>query len=254
MLSKERKFRIMNIFNEKSFVTIAELMEDLNVSKSTVTRDLIELEKDGIIQRERGGAIKVEMSETLNNFKDIPVREKEMIHSDSKRLICENAANNIMDGDCVYIDSGTTPSYLIQFLGNKNIKVVTPSTYVIRKLPLDFRGEVYLVGGQFNVGYDMSIGYHTLDMIKKFHFNKAFFSASGVNLENGEVVSVDFEIGSVKEEVLKRSDHKYLLIDDSKLSIRAIATWADIFDFEKVYMNEPENKKIKLPKHFYICK
>lgn len=168
MLSKERKFRIMNIFNEKSFVTIAELMEDLNVSKSTVTRDLIELEKDGIIQRERGGATKVEMSETLNNFKDIPVREKEMIHSDSKRLICENAANNIMDGDCVYIDSGTTPSYLIQFLGNKNIKVVTPSTYVIRKLPLDFRGEVYLVGGQFNVGYDMSIGYHTLDMIKNF--------------------------------------------------------------------------------------
>ena len=76
MLSKERKFRIMNILNEKSFVTIVELMEDLNVSKSTVTRDLIELEKDGIIQRERGGAIKVEMSETLNNFKDIPVSEK----------------------------------------------------------------------------------------------------------------------------------------------------------------------------------
>lgn len=253
MLLKERVYRILNVLNDKSFVTISELMEELNVSKSTITRDLIEMEKQGYIKRERGGAIKVEMSETLNNFKDIPVREKEMIHSDNKRLICEKASSLIQDGDCVYIDSGTTPSYLIQFLGNKNIKVVTPSTYVIRKLPLDFRGEVYLVGGNFNVGYDMSLGYHTLDMIKKFHFDKAFFSASGINISSDEVLSVDFEIGSVKEEVMQRSDHKYLLIDDSKLNIRAIATWAKVSDFEYVYMNKPEGKT-KLPKNFYICK
>ena len=252
MLSKERMFRIMNLLNNQSFVTITELMEQLNVSKSTITRDLIEMEKQGYVKRERGGAIKVEMSETLNNLKDIPVREKEMIHSESKKVICEEAVKNVQDGDCVYIDSGTTPTYMIQFLGNKNVKIVTPSTYVIRKLPLDFRGEVYLVGGSFNVGYDMSLGYHTLDMIRKFHFDHAFFSASGVNLKSGEVLSVDFEIGNVKEEVLKRSDHNFLLIDDSKLSVRAIATWASLDVFEKVYMNKPEHK-IKLPKNFVIC-
>lgn len=252
MLSKERVYRIMNVLNEKSFVTITELMDSLGVSKSTITRDLIEMEKQGLIIRERGGAIKVEMSETLNNFKDIPTREKEMIHSDKKRLICEEAVKTIKDGDCVYIDSGTTPTYMIQFLGNKNIKVVTPSTYVIRKLPLDFRGEVYLVGGAFNVGYDMSVGYHTLDMIKKFHFDKAFFSASGVNLASGDVLSVDFEICAVKEEVMKRSNHKYLLIDDSKLNIRAIATWSNINEFKTVYMNKPE-KNLKLPKNFLLC-
>ena len=252
MLSKERVYRIMNILNDKSFVTIVELMESLGVSKSTITRDLIEMEKQELIIRERGGAIKVEMGETLNNFKDIPTREKEMIHSDKKRLICEEAVKTIKDGDCVYIDSGTTPTYMIQFLGNKNIKVVTPSTYVIRKLPLDFRGEVYLVGGAFNVGYDMSVGYHTLDMIKKFHFDKAFFSASGVNLASGDVLSVDFEICAVKEEVMKRSNHNYLLIDDSKLNIRAIATWSNINEFKTVYMNKPE-KNLKLPKNFLLC-
>ena len=55
MLSKERLFRIMEVIEEQSFVTISELMEFLNASKSTITRDLMELERQGLIQRERGG-------------------------------------------------------------------------------------------------------------------------------------------------------------------------------------------------------
>lgn len=60
MLTKERFFRILELLDHKSFITIQELMEVLNASKSTVNRDLIELEKQGLIQRERGGAIKKE--------------------------------------------------------------------------------------------------------------------------------------------------------------------------------------------------
>ena len=56
MLTKERKLRIMNLLEERSFVTIKELIEDFNVSRSSIVRDLIELENQGLIQRERGGA------------------------------------------------------------------------------------------------------------------------------------------------------------------------------------------------------
>lgn len=44
MLTKERKLRIMNLLEERSFVTIKELIEDFNVSRSSIVRDLIELE------------------------------------------------------------------------------------------------------------------------------------------------------------------------------------------------------------------
>lgn len=175
MLSKERMLRIMNILNSHSFVTIQELIQQLGVSKSTINRDLIELERQGLVKRERGGAMKVEMKETLNNLKEIPVREKEYVHREEKRRICKRAAERIQNGDCIYVDSGTTPSYLLEYLHHKDIKLVTPSTYIVRKLPMDFRGEIYLVGGEFNIGYDMSTGYHTLEMIRKFHFDKAFF-------------------------------------------------------------------------------
>ena len=43
MLTKERFFRILELLDHKSFITIQELMEVLNASKSTFNRDLIEL-------------------------------------------------------------------------------------------------------------------------------------------------------------------------------------------------------------------
>ena len=70
MLSKERLFRIMEVIEEQSFVTISELMEFLNASKSTITRDLMELERQGLIQRERGGAIRKELPQTLSSSTD----------------------------------------------------------------------------------------------------------------------------------------------------------------------------------------
>ena len=39
MLTKERFFRILELLDHKSFITIQELMEVLNASKSTVNRD-----------------------------------------------------------------------------------------------------------------------------------------------------------------------------------------------------------------------
>ena len=76
MLSKERLFRIMEVIEEQSFVTISELMEFLNASKSTITRDLMELERQGLIQRERGGAIRKELPQTLSSSTDLPVMNK----------------------------------------------------------------------------------------------------------------------------------------------------------------------------------
>ena len=87
MLSKERLFRIMEVIEEQSFVTISELMEFLNASKSTITRDLMELERQGLIQRERGGAIRKELPQTLSSSTDLPVMNKENIHLAEKELI-----------------------------------------------------------------------------------------------------------------------------------------------------------------------
>lgn len=254
MLTKERFFRILELLDQKSFVTIQELMDVLEASKSTVNRDLIELEKQGLIQRERGGAIRKEMPATLSSYKEVPIMDKERIHSKEKDIICKQASQIVKDGDCVYVDSGTTPSYLIPYIGQKNIKLVTSSIYALRKLPATFPGELFLIGGKYEMRYDMSVGYLTTEHIRKFRFDHAFFSASGLELSSQEVLATDFTISEVKSCVLQRSHASHLLIDDSKLQIRALCTWATVADFQDIYINAGESlQDIELPEQFIVC-
>ena len=235
MLSKERLFVIMNLLNEKSFITIKELTGALGVSRSSVMRDLIELEKQGLIQRERGG-----------------VANKETLYVEQKKKICQEAAKKINDGDCVYIDSGTTPVYLLPHIVNKNIKIITTSTYLIRKLPDSFNGDIYLLGGEFKKEYDMSYGPLTLEMIRQFNFDHAFFSTNGVDIDSGDIYIFEFSIGAVKKEILRRSVRNYLLIDASKFNIKALCTWANTEEFNVIYVDSfPQNKE--LPDNYFIC-
>ena len=50
MLSKERMYRILNLLKEQTFVTVKQLMEEFDVSRSSIMRDLIELENLGFIK------------------------------------------------------------------------------------------------------------------------------------------------------------------------------------------------------------
>ena len=253
MLSKERLFRIMELIEEQSFVTISELMTILKASKSTVTRDLLQLESQGLIQRERGGAIKKELPQTLSSSTDLPVINKENINLDKKNVIGKAASELVKNGQCIYIDSGTTPVAMLPYLKDKNIKLVTSSNYLIRKLPKHFKGELFLIGGHYLPDFDMSVGHVAIEEIQRFHFDQAFFSASGVDLESEEVMSVDFEIGGIKSSVLQRCHKSHLLIDDSKFAVEALATWAKLDDFDTIFVNETKTD-LNLPKQFHICK
>lgn len=252
MLTKERMLRILQILEEKSFVSIKELTEDFQVSRSSIMRDLIELENQGLIQRERGGAALKNVEMTLTSFNEPSVKDKENLYIEEKRRICKEASQAIRDGDCIYIDSGTTPVYLLENVGNKKVKLVTPSTFLIRKLPLSFKGDIYLLGGEFNKSYDMSYGSLTLEMIRQFHFDHAFLSTNGVNLDTGEVYVFDFNVGAVKKEIMKRTKRCDLLIDSSKFNARAMCTWSNLEDFHTVYTNQyPNDKEIR--DNFVIC-
>lgn len=55
MLTEERLQGIWRIVTEKGSASIQELMDALNISESTVRRDLAVLDEQGRIQKVRGG-------------------------------------------------------------------------------------------------------------------------------------------------------------------------------------------------------
>lgn len=55
--AKERQLKIVNRLKVEQFMRIIDLVEFVNYSEATVKRDLVELEKEGLVRRTRGGAM-----------------------------------------------------------------------------------------------------------------------------------------------------------------------------------------------------
>lgn len=56
MLIEERLAKIQKIVNEQKSISMEALAEQVSVSKDTIRRDLIRLEKEGHLKRTHGGA------------------------------------------------------------------------------------------------------------------------------------------------------------------------------------------------------
>ncbi|MBA7628838.1 HTH-type transcriptional repressor GlcR [subsurface metagenome] len=52
---EERQKEILNYINEKERASIEDIINMFNISKATVRRDLIDLEKKNLVIRTRGG-------------------------------------------------------------------------------------------------------------------------------------------------------------------------------------------------------
>lgn len=71
MIQKERTEKILKILRSKDVVSIKFLCDTLFCSKSTIRRDLIELEDENLVRRSRGGVvlIKQQTTEFSDNFR-----------------------------------------------------------------------------------------------------------------------------------------------------------------------------------------
>ena len=238
MLKKERILKIVEIVNDKGFVTINDLMSQLNSSRSSIVRDVIELEENGHLLRERGGASKLGINTFLDAYNEGSVSDKELINYSKKNEIAKQASQIVKKGDCIFIDSGSTTALMIPYLVNLDITIVTTSIHFIKRLPANYKFNVYLIGGEYNYKYDVTSGNLIFNSLNKFRFKYSFLSATGLSIENNEVYITDSNIGNIKNIVRQKSDYSFLLVDDTKYHIKSTFVWANLESFDKIFTNK----------------
>ena len=243
MLIEERKIRILEILHKEEFVSIHQLMNLLNVSRSSVIRDLDELEIQGLIVRKRGGACLVDRDYLLSQFNEAPVEEKENTHSHEKRRICKYAASLIKNGNTIYVDSGTTSLFLMDYILDKDVTIVTPNIYLLNRISEHFKGKIVILNGEYNPAYQSISGPGTRNMLEEFHFDYAFMTTNGINYEKKEVYGFQISVSLNKKIVIQRSEEVVLLVDSSKTMVTGLCTWAHQDDFDYIFTEKIEGLK-----------
>ena len=120
MLTEERYNFILEKLNQYGVIKSQELMVELDCSESTIRRDIASLEEHGKLVRVHGGAKRVYMIEQEQSL-----TEKSVKNIRSKEKIAELAASLVEDGDTIFLDAGSTTFFMVPFLKEKNIRIVT---------------------------------------------------------------------------------------------------------------------------------
>lgn len=237
---------ILDRLKERETIGSKELSRELNVSEATIRRDLEGLKREGKLVRVRSGARRVEgnakKAEIIDYSQPILFRGHNE-HAEEKRAVAKRAATFVHDGDCIFIDGGTSLAPLIDYLSGKKIKIVTHNIRIVLNLK-DPAADIFLVGGYYKSHHATTVGYYGENMISQFHFDHAFFGCSGVNLEQQIAFNNDIDTIPMKKMAMKSAEHKYLLIDSSKLSETAYCRFCSINEFDYVLCNcsqEDEN-------------
>lgn len=204
--SPERSQRLRELFAKQEFADIEVLSSALGISESTIRRDLIALEQEGVLRRVHGGAISLQTrDETLDfgNLASSLVPEKQRIGR------C--AASLIENGQTVLAAGGSTVLEVARCLYGRNVQVIT-NALTTAQVFWDCKSvEVTLTGGYLYPRVGVLLGAlceHTLDQIEPdvLILGVGGLTYSGVTDSNSLIVSTVRKMIHVARKVIVVAD------------------------------------------------
>ncbi|RIJ46641.1 DeoR/GlpR transcriptional regulator [Maribellus luteus] len=216
-----RKKIILNFLKDNESVTVQEIVNDCNASEITIRRDLAELEEKGLLIRTHGGAIRNTAAENLFTFNSKMNQNKE-----NKEYICKIASRFIEDNDIIFIDCGSTLSFLSKFISKKeSLTVITNSLPIISELINFSNIKLIIIGGEVVNERKAVYGHSAERTIGQYHANKAFIGADGISLAKG-LTSYDEKEASITLKMAENADEVFLLCDSTKIEKNSFVTFA----------------------------
>jgi len=210
MLPSERQKKIVDMLATKNVITIAEFMAAFNISVETVRRDLAILEKQGAIQKVYGGA----------KIKDITFGEPTMESRMVSRLLQKEAIGKkcsefIHDGDCIFIDSGSTTFHIAKHLADKkNLTIITNSIPVVNEL-MDTDFDIIIIGGKIRHDERSVVTYDYLFNFSELNIQKSFICAGGITVEKG-ISDFNMQEAVTRKIIIGQSKEVFVAADSSK--------------------------------------
>ncbi|WP_025728816.1 DeoR/GlpR family DNA-binding transcription regulator [Atopobacter phocae] len=209
MLTEERHERILNCLVTDQMVKLIDLVEALDVSESTIRRDLTQLEEQGKLVRVHGGA-----RITYQLSKEIALSEKEQAHHEDKKAIAQLACTLVSDHDVIYLDAGTSTQQMIPYLAGRSVHVVTNGVQHAQQLT-QLGIETTLIGGHVRASTLAVVGIAAQEQMRRYRFDRVFLGMNGVDPFYGWTTPNEEE-GAIKRFALHQGDARYVLVDPSK--------------------------------------
>jgi len=153
MRQAERILKVQELFTRQEFVDFEQLCRVFGASKSSMRRDLLELEQKGLVRRVHGGAISLQVRDEGVDFGRLSGSGR-----DEKFRIGKLAASLVKDGQTIILGGGSTAVEVAKNLVSRPVQVITNSIPVVQVFWDSKEVEVTLTGGYFYPRLGVQLG------------------------------------------------------------------------------------------------
>lgn len=249
MLKEERQNYLLEQLKKSGIVKVTDVVQELKVADMTVRRDLQELENKGLLIRIHGGA---KLFDTKTPLVELSHREKKKIHLSEKLDIAKKIADNIHEGDTVFLGPGTTIELTYDFLAIEHAKIITNSIHVFNKFKDDTRFEIILIGGAYRNKTGAFVGTIANDFISNIHVKKSFIGVNGLDITSAYTSNEDE--GLTQRYALDSAEIKYIVADHHKLENKDFYGFYSLHKIDYLITDNAitEQQRVKFEKHVQL--
>ena len=240
MFAQERTALILDCLVREPRQSAAELQKRLGISRSTLRRDLIELEEAGRVMRVHGGVVLAGRAVGEPSF------DRKQRHAvRAKQAIAKAVAAEIAEGSQVFVDGGTTCLHAARLLmAREDLTLWTNSIRLLAEAERSLAA-VHCIGGQVR-GRSMSLfGGLAARWLGQLHVDVALIGASGVDAAGPR--TADLNDASLKRDAIEAAERSWLLADVTKWRQPAAVRFAEWGHFDAWFAERSEHLSIDLP-------
>ncbi len=226
-MTTARQLKILQHLTQHNSLEVGRLSELLDVSPSTIRRDLRVMQKSGLLQRTHGTA----QIPTPIRY-ELPYENRAAQHVEAKRKIAAAAKQLIEPELVIGLSGGSTCTELArQLRAMEHITVVTNAVNIALELQGQLGKRVIVTGGLLNQDSYELVGNLVAQSLQNMHLNLAFLGASGVDVDFG------FSMADEPEAVASRAfmaaaEQTVILADHSKLGKATFARLCPLIDVD----------------------
>ncbi|HWB00832.1 MAG TPA: DeoR/GlpR family DNA-binding transcription regulator [Pirellulales bacterium] len=216
MPAENRRNRLLEVVRRKGFASLLDLAHELQVSESTVRRDLEMLEEQGSAKRTHGGVFYTGSSPQLPHFE-----ERQPAQWDKKQAIARRAAELVEDGDALLLDGGTTTYEVARLLLGRRLQVVTNSLPLANLFASNSSTDLVLIGGYVYSRTGVALGPYANEMLASVNVRRTIMSVAGINdrgFYNSNLLLVETE-----RAMMRAADEVIVVADSTKIGHQSLA-------------------------------
>jgi DeoR family fructose operon transcriptional repressor len=222
----KRQQAIVAALRVAGHVEATALATDFGVTSETVRKDLIALERHGLLRRVHGGAIPVD---DVTFEPDVRARTE---YAGEKDRIAKAALPYLSRAGSIFLDAGSTISRLAELIpGDRELTVFTNTLPIALTLVSKPNITVHTLGGRVRARTLAEVDAWSARALREINVDIAFVGTNGISTARG-LTTPDLAEAAIKRLMLDCGSQTILLADSSKIGKVSLCQHGELHDID----------------------